>query len=92
MSSKFFKDERPIPITTKLRKRGNFNPLSAKADLVMKTLERDYPNEIKEIHLMQHQDMTIHGSIQPATEAKMNLFLDKVVEDNKKNGRTTTAE
>jgi hypothetical protein len=78
----FFKDKRPfVP-----KKKDDYE--SFKADLIWQTLEKNYAEEIKEIHQMQAQDMAMDGKISSITEAKMNAFLDKVVEDNKKYGRT----
>lgn len=79
MSSKFFKDKR------------EFRPQAKndwKADAIWRGLERNYPEEIKEIHTLQANDMSIYGHIQPLTESKMNAFLEKVVSDNKRLGRT----
>lgn len=85
MASKFFGDHRKVDRTFKARQQAKADK---KAELVWQTLERTYPEEIKEIHALQAQDMTIYGKIQPATDEKMNQFLNKVVEDNKKYGRT----
>lgn len=55
-----------------------------RADLIYKTLQRNYPEEIKKVQQMQHKDMSLYGKIQPATDAYMNQLMDRVVADNKK--------
>ena len=79
MTSQFFRDKRSFVPNQRL---------DDKAEAVWAGLMKSYPEEVKEIQNLQKQDTLIHGKIMPATEAKINAFLDKVVEDNKKYGRT----
>lgn len=55
-----------------------------RADLIYKTLQRNYPEEIKKVQQMQYKDMSLYGKIQPATDAYMDQLMDRVVADNKK--------
>lgn len=55
-----------------------------KGDLIYQTLQRNYPEEIKRIHQMQHKDIQLFGAVQPETEKIMDELMDRVVSDNKK--------
>lgn len=55
-----------------------------RAELIWKTLERNYPDEIRVIHQMQHKDMKLFGKIQPETDRKLDELMDRVVRDNKR--------
>jgi len=61
---------------------------SQEAALIYETLQREYPLEIKKIQMLAAQDMAMHGSVTKKTDDMMNELMAKVVEDNKRLGRT----
>jgi hypothetical protein len=61
---------------------------SDEAQLIYETLIKHYPVEIKKIQMLQAQDMAQKGFISEKTDRLMNELMDRVVEDNKRMGRT----
>lgn len=55
-----------------------------KAEAIYETLQRNYPMEIKQIHMLQAKDVRLFGKVQPDTDRIMNELMDRVVEDNKR--------
>jgi hypothetical protein len=61
---------------------------SAEAELIYETLQRHYPAEIKKIQMLAAQDMQQRGFVSKETDKLMNELMNRVVEDNKRLGRT----
>jgi hypothetical protein len=57
---------------------------SGEANRIFATLQSNYPDEIKQIHHMQATDMSIYGRLRPETEAFVERFMERVVNDNKR--------
>lgn len=51
-------------------------------------LQKHYGPELEELHAQQSRDMQIFGKIQPSTEAKLDVLMDRVIRENKEQGRT----
>lgn len=65
-----------------------YDTQSAEADLIYETLMKHYPAEIKQVQMMQANDMALNGYVSESTDKKMNELLNRVVADNKRLGRT----
>lgn len=61
---------------------------SAEANLIYDTMMKHYPAEIKKIQMLQAQDMAQKGFVSEKTDKLMNELLERVVQDNKRLGRT----
>jgi hypothetical protein len=51
-------------------------------------LQKHYADELKEIHAQQYRDVQAFGRVMPHTDAKLDALLEKIVQDNKREGRT----
>ena len=61
---------------------------SAESGLIYETLLKHYGLEIKKIQMLQAQDVAKYGSISDKTNKMLDELLERVVEDNKRLGRT----
>lgn len=61
---------------------------SSEANLIYDTLMKHYPAEIKQVQMLQAQDMAQKGRISDKTNKMMEELLDRVVADNQRFGRT----
>lgn len=57
-------------------------------DAVWAGLQKYYSAELETLHKLQHRDIQEFGRVMPGTEAKLDALLEKIVRDNKKEGRT----
>lgn len=61
---------------------------TAEAQLIYDTLMRHYPAEIRRIQQKQANEMATMGYVSDSTEKELDALMDRVVEDNKRLGRT----
>ena len=61
---------------------------SAEANLIYDTLMRHYPAEIKKIQMKQANEIATLGYISDSTEKELDALMNRVVEDNRRLGRT----
>lgn len=61
---------------------------SPEAALIYETLMKHYPAEIRKIQMQAANDMALNGYVSENTDKKMNELMQRVVEDNKRLGRT----
>lgn len=61
---------------------------SPEANLIYETLMKHYPAEIQKIQMQAANDMELNGFVSENTDKKMDALMERVVEDNKRMGRT----
>jgi hypothetical protein len=61
---------------------------SPEAGLIYETLMKHYPAELKKIQMKAANDMAMNGYISKKTDEEMDELMQRIVDDNKRLGRT----